>query len=157
MAYLSGEVPQQRYPIVWADRDGVTTPLWDRPGTFLDPNLSPDGTRLAVCAVGEEGLDLWLYDLERRTATQLTFDSFVDIYPVWSPDGEYLAWSSSRDGASDVYRMRADSSGETERLTVSDTVVRRYEDIRGLIEGCDIAGATAFLDFAAGSDVHMFI
>lgn len=26
-----------------------------------------------------------------------------------------------------------------------------------LIEGCDIAGAAAFLDFAAGSDIHMFI
>ena len=39
---------------------------------------------------------------------------------MWSPDGRYLVFSSGRDGADNLYRKRADGSGDEERLTKSD-------------------------------------
>ena len=117
LAYLRGGSRTQEYPIVWADRDGRMTPLWDEPGAYIDPRLSPDGSRLAVAAMGGEGnLDIWVYDIERGVAAQLTFDPSNDIFPVWSPDGEQLAIGAALQGLHDVYLVRADGSGEPELL-----------------------------------------
>jgi len=35
-----------------------------------------------------------------------------DAVPAWSPDGQYLAFFSDRDGNFEVYVMRADGSGQ---------------------------------------------
>ena len=34
--------------------------------------------------------DVWVYDLERKVSTRLTFHDGYDGDQVWSPDGEYL-------------------------------------------------------------------
>ena len=65
----------------------------------------------------DENWDIWVYDLERGVSTRLTFDEGVETEQIWSPDGEYLVFSSDRDGPDSLYRKRADGSGETERLT----------------------------------------
>jgi serine/threonine-protein kinase len=39
---------------------------------------------------------------------------------VWSPDGNYLIFSSDAGGADSLYRKRADGSGEIERLTTAE-------------------------------------
>jgi len=42
-----------------------------------------------------------------------------DAFPVWSPDGNRVAFSSKRDGNWEIYTMNKDGSGLT-RLTHSD-------------------------------------
>jgi Tol biopolymer transport system component len=44
-----------------------------------------------------------------------------DDTPAWSPDGQWIAFTSDRDGDSDVYITRADGSGEPIQLTFEDT------------------------------------
>jgi serine/threonine-protein kinase len=51
--------------------------------------------------------------------TRLTFAPGADVAGAWSPDGERLAFSSSRGGLHDVFWKRADGTGEAERLTES--------------------------------------
>ena len=63
--------------------------------------------------------DLWIYDIQRGVPTRLTFDEAHDSAPIWSPDGQFLAFLSSRDGTPNIYRTRADGSGTVERLTES--------------------------------------
>jgi Tol biopolymer transport system component len=63
---------------------------------------------------------VWVYDLERKVATRLTFWDGYDGDQVWSPDGEYLAFSSDRDGRENPYRKRADGSGDAERIAEID-------------------------------------
>ena len=53
MVYVSSEGAEQRYPIVRVDRDGNVFPLWDQPGRYTTPRFSPDGTRVAISAMGE--------------------------------------------------------------------------------------------------------
>ncbi len=120
LAYLSEAVLQEAYPVAWVDRQGNATPLWDEPGSYSSPRLSPGGTRLAVRALVNENADVWIYDIQRGVPTRLTFDEANDDEPVWSPDGQFLAFMSNRDGATNIYRTRADGSGTVERLTESD-------------------------------------
>jgi TolB protein len=34
----------------------------------------------------------------------------MDYWPVWSPDGKHIAFTSNRDGNYDIYVMNADAS-----------------------------------------------
>jgi len=52
----------------------------------------------------------------KSTLVKLTNNSAWDGGPVWSPDGKRLAFSSNRDGKSEIYVMNADGS-DLKRLT----------------------------------------
>jgi Tol biopolymer transport system component len=75
------EAPQRR--LVWVTRDGVEFPLAGPQG-FMNPRLSPDGTRIVV----QSGA-IWVHDLRRGTAERLptTLDAAANAFPVWLPDG----------------------------------------------------------------------
>ena len=120
LAYLADSGGEPEYPVVWVDRQGNTTPLWDEHGEYGLPRLSPDGTRLALVAHRNDNVDIWIYDIERGTPTRLTFDAGRDDDQTWSPDGQYLAFGSARDQSFSMYRVRADGSGEVERLAECD-------------------------------------
>ena len=105
---------------MWVDRKGGTTKLLDEPGAYANPRLSPDGKRLALTVLRDGNFDIWVHDLERGVPTRLTFDDASDSEQVWSPDGRYLAFSSGRSKTDNIYRKRADGSGDEERLTTSD-------------------------------------
>ena len=44
------------------------------------------------------------------------------LQPGWSPDSEFIFFSSTRDGVDNLYRKAADGSSEVERLTESERV-----------------------------------
>jgi serine/threonine-protein kinase len=116
LAYVSGEIGVPEYPVMKMDRNGVISTLWEEPGTYANPKLSPDGRRLSMTVLRDGNWDVWVYDLERKVATRLTFHDGYDGDQVWSPDGEFLTFTSDRDGIENPYRKRADGSGEAERL-----------------------------------------
>ena len=120
LTYLRGGPEVASYTIVSVDRRGGTTKLIEEPGAYGNPRLAPDGKRLALTVLKDGNFDIWVYDLERGVPTRLTFDDAAETEQVWSPDGRFLAFSSGRAGADNLYRKRADGSGEEERLTTSD-------------------------------------
>ncbi len=79
--------------------------------------LSPDGNRLAFHSRGEGlGVNLWIHNLADGSRTQLTFaDAFMG-FPVWSPDGEWLAFQNKQGEDSHLMVMPA-AGGEPTRLT----------------------------------------
>jgi eukaryotic-like serine/threonine-protein kinase len=104
--------------LVWVDRQGQETPIDAPPRVYLYPRLSPDGTRIAVQSADQE-LDIWLWDLIRRTLTRLTFAPANDSNPAWTPDGRRVIFSSEQSGPRNIYSMAADGTGVVERLTDS--------------------------------------
>ena len=120
LAYVSGVVGVPEYPVMQMNRQGVVSPLWSQPGTYANPKLSPDGKKLSLTVLRDGNWDVWVYDLEREVATRLTFHDGYDGDQVWSPDGQYLTFTSDQDGRENPYRKSADGSGEAERLAEID-------------------------------------
>jgi Tol biopolymer transport system component len=104
--------------LVWVDRQGHETAITAPSRAYMFPRLSPDGTRIAIHAADQE-LDGWIWDLRRTTLTRATFDPGIDAYPVWTPDGRNVIWSSERTGARNLFQQAADGTGPVERLTDS--------------------------------------
>ena len=120
LTYLADAGRALSYPIVAVGRDGASRTIWSEPGSYGNPRLSPDGQRLALTVLRDDNWDVWVYDLDRTVATRLTFEESVDSEQIWSPDGEYLIFSSDQNGPDSLYRKRADGSGDVERLTEAE-------------------------------------
>jgi len=109
--------PQLRQLTVF-DRAGKPLSTVAQPGFYNQPNLSPDGTRTVVMRNDPQSgnLDIWTVDLASGKGTPITNDAFPDNAPIWSPDGRHVAYVSTREGLSGIYRKAADGTGEAELL-----------------------------------------
>ncbi len=58
-------------------------------------------------------------DADGSNVTRLTDDPEIDRFPSWSPDGSRIAFSTTRDGNSEIYLMDPDGSNPL-RLTEDD-------------------------------------
>lgn len=76
------------------------------------PSVSPDGSTIAFVYQG----DIYTVLLEGGQAERLTFHPEMDLQPVWSPDGQEIAFASERHGNFDVFLMNA-KGGEATRLS----------------------------------------
>jgi serine/threonine-protein kinase len=90
-----GIAPSARHVLAWMGLDGRVTPLPVEPRHYLQPRLSPDGTRIATIVRDLASVDLWLYDLRRSAWTPLTEDADVQGF-AWSPDGRELVLADRR-------------------------------------------------------------
>jgi eukaryotic-like serine/threonine-protein kinase len=86
------------------------------PGNIVNTRLSPDGTRVVFRKDAPTGTDLWLLELTRDTTARFTFGPGTAMFPVWSPDGTEIVFSSNRDGVFSLYRKPANGSKEEELL-----------------------------------------
>jgi serine/threonine protein kinase len=105
--------------LVWMDRTGKQAGIAvENLQNLQFARLSPQGDRVALML--DSGInDIWTLDLARGVRTRLTFGPVSNIYPVWSPDGKWVAYASLREGTRTIYRKPADGSG-TEEMLVSD-------------------------------------
>ena len=96
------------------DREGRVLQRVGEPGVFRNPSLSPDGKKVAVRAWIQEtnDWDIWKIDLESGQTTAITDDRDDDNWPIWSSDGDELAYMSLREPFSYIMRTPADGSGE---------------------------------------------
>jgi tricorn protease len=76
------------------------------------PDISPDGKRVAFSYLG----DIYVVDTIGGAARQITQHVAHDIFPIFSPDGTKIAFSSKRHGNYDVFVMPA-QGGKAARLT----------------------------------------
>jgi Tol biopolymer transport system component len=123
LVYLADTAGEAAQTLTWVDRDGQEEPASSHQRNFGRFDISPAGTHVAVAISNPAGdeADIWILELERDTLTRLTFDDANEQVPIWSPDGEWVTFNSDRDGgAPNLYRKRANGTGEVERLLTSE-------------------------------------
>jgi TolB protein len=83
------------------DADPKPIMLTDDPSSNYSPAWAPNGRQIAFVSDRTGNQDIWLADLNK------TQDRFTDVsntaqaiesHPVWSPDGNYLAWATAPQG-----------------------------------------------------------
>lgn len=97
-----------------------------------NPTISPDEKRIAFVVTepikGDTppNTDIWMYEIDTKYLVQFTRSPKSDNSPKWSPDGQSLAFLSSRDGKTQVFLISM-RGGEAFPITKSKTPVRNFE------------------------------
>ena len=99
----------------------------------MQPSWSPHGHRIAYWALPTDSgqRDIWTLPAEGGTPRPVTDDAAVDWNPIWSPDGNYLYFSSDRGGSMNLWRVRIEETtgetlGEPEPMTAGATASRQH-------------------------------
>jgi eukaryotic-like serine/threonine-protein kinase len=133
--------------MVWTDRTGKQVgTIADKLANLQGAVISPQGDRVALQIDAGEN-DIWVLDLVRGVRTRLTFGPVANTNPVWSPDGKWIAYTSSRNGHFDLYRKPADGSGAEELLATDEqqTAVDSWSaDGKTLIYSRIVSGSSAW-------------
>jgi serine/threonine-protein kinase len=91
------------------------------------PRLSPDGKRVAV-STDDKDANVWIIELAGDIAPrQLTLGG-ANRYPVWSADGQRVAFQSDREGDLGIFWQKADGTGTAERLTKPEKGITHIPD-----------------------------
>jgi serine/threonine-protein kinase len=122
LVYLIGgeanqSIGDERVP-VWVDRQGNEQVVNVPPAAYWGPQISPDGTRVAFSVTSDAGNDVWVIDLERETASRLTFDTENEFFPLWSPNSQSIFYSSPSQGG--IFSRSANGTGTAEAINKND-------------------------------------
>jgi serine/threonine-protein kinase len=116
-AFVPGATTSAESKLVLTDRKGTATELPLPARQYRFPRFSPDGTRIAFSIGSGRGADdeVWIYQLSGGGLERLTF-SGGNFCPIWSRDGQRLAYVSARATNEGIYARSADGGGAEEWL-----------------------------------------
>ena len=117
LIYSSGSIELGR-GLYWYDRQGKQLGKLGSPEYASWPQLSPDGKKMALRLWTQPAgnFEIWVYDLAREVHVRESFSALTAFAPVWSPEGQQLAYSHSAPQVSGdhMFLLSADGRG-TER------------------------------------------
>jgi Tol biopolymer transport system component len=148
IAWRSSDVSFKGQRPQWIDRSGKVLSEPGPPGTYADIAVSPDGKRAAfgyLSPKADSVLNVWTMDVERGTASRLSFEPGEQRFVAWSPDSSSLAFASGAGRAHDRILLRAaDGSGAAQTLFTggNDIIVTDWSADRKYIFYSDIGTAT---------------
>lgn len=90
---------------------GLTTrkvPLNTDEGTWMNVDVSPDGSRIAFDMLG----DIYTMPIAGGTPTRIAEGLAYEQQPRWSPDGRQIAFVTDRGGGDNIWLMNADGSNK---------------------------------------------
>ncbi|MBI1402524.1 MAG: amidohydrolase family protein [Porphyrobacter sp.] len=90
-------------------------PIRTDEGTWMDVDVSPDGTTLAFALLG----DIYVMPITGGTPTRIAEGLAWEVHPRFSPDGTRIAFTSDRGGGDNIWLMNADGS-DKRQLTKED-------------------------------------
>ena len=116
----SGQAPIG-YDLTLVDMDGTQKVLSRLPASVYAPRVSPDGRQVAFETRDPNGPDggrLWVADLANIVNRRPLPGTGAPLNwaPMWTPDGQRLAFIVSGDRPDSIYWRPADGTGEAEHL-----------------------------------------
>lgn len=99
------------------------------PGFPKDPAISPDGKE--VCFVFDD--DLWIVPFQGGDARRLTATKGREWGPIWSPDGQWIAFTSNREGQGYPYLISAKGGEAQPIIRESYSVADWFNDSKHLL------------------------
>ena len=98
--------------LTWFDRQGKVVGTSGEPGLYRTLTISRDGKRVAFERTDPPTMnrDIWLLDVASGKETRFTSDPAWEAFPLWSPDGSRIIFTSNRSGAFDLYQKSSSSS-----------------------------------------------
>jgi Tol biopolymer transport system component len=117
MVFVSGG-PSGSQIMAWYDRTGKQLGTVNEPGAYQELELSPDDKKVAVTDSNAAASAVWIFDLEGKPKSKLTYNSGVSRNPTWSPDGREIAFTSHQQ---DSISALAISGGTPERILLSSS------------------------------------
>ena len=81
-------------------------PLTTDEGTWMNLDVSPDGSKIAFDLLG----DIFIVDMNGGTATPLRTGLAFEIQPRFSPDGKSISFTSDAGGGDNIWTMNIDGS-----------------------------------------------
>ena len=110
--------PSRLRQLTILNREGKVVKTVGEPGVYASPAFSPDGTRVAVTRNDPKtgNNDIWTFDVATGKGAAVTSDVWNDNSPIWSADGKQVAYVSTREQYSGIYRKASDGSGQEELL-----------------------------------------
>jgi serine/threonine protein kinase len=118
---LPGDPHRMDTRIVWVDRSGHTEPVQVPVQDIANTVLSPDGRRAAFNVHGSTN-EIGIVEFERGVVTLLTTNTNGSQAPVWSPDGQRVAYRGTRKGFRNVWVKSVDGTSEEQQLTHGEGV-----------------------------------
>jgi Tol biopolymer transport system component len=103
-------------------RTGDSRKIYD--GDAVQPSWSPNGKWIAYWGLpkGTGKRDLWMISASGSNPVKITDDDFINWSPTWSPDGQFIYFSSNRGGSMNLWRVKIDdNSGKI--LSESEPVI----------------------------------
>ena len=121
LVYIHGDSTGADGALYWMTADGKTSALKAAPGAWGNPRFSPDGKLLAMQRAYGNHDQIAIYDWATDRLTQLTSDAANHRFPIWTPDGQRIIYSSDagNPGMHNIYWQRVNGSGPADRLTDS--------------------------------------
>ena len=108
---------------IWFDRNGNQIGAAGDPDMYVpDFDLSPDGNQIVMRFRN----DIYLFDWERNIREHFTNSPVTEIFPVWSPDGTRVAFSSYPNGNADLFEKQVGDAGGGRVLI--DTPINEHMD-----------------------------
>ena len=102
--------------LVMTDRANMLTPMKVAAGRYAHVRASRDGKHLAIDTDDGKEANIYLYEIAgTQGMNRLTFGG-RNLFPVWAPEGQRLAFQSDRGGTPAIYVQRTDGT-EIRQLT----------------------------------------
>jgi len=96
----------------WFGLDGKPLGVFGEPQSgAMSTSLSPDGKRILYAASERDNADIWIVDTASGGRTRITFGPESDTWPVWSPTGKEIAFSSQKPGGNRIVFVQSVDGG----------------------------------------------
>ncbi|MFQ5448141.1 MAG: hypothetical protein ACE5FF_14550, partial [Saprospiraceae bacterium] len=118
LIYAPVEKGSQKKQIISMNRDGEKQDVFDLRRDFYHISFSPDESKIAV-TVGRENAQVWIIHPVKQEFSQFTFEG-SNSFPIWTPDGKHITYSSNRNGSSNIYMKAIKAETAEVQLTSGD-------------------------------------